>query len=335
MPELNSAKAVHAALRQSQYLQRLQLELTLETIPRDSRYSAQLIDLMKREETAIRDNFGTSATQDLIQRVDDALRSETEKFFNKTVQQNVKRWVALQKKIEGEIQRFKDDTSGMPAESQSNGSGACPSNGAAGDGKRSVPSVDDMNRETLRLEHDYNKNWHKYEEYNLRSAFKSQIARVENDWIAQEVSLTEDYNTRKAAIVGSSALDSPSRQAAAGNSDRWQHPEKQKTLIHTAPVLSPTAVRDSVSSPDVSFLPLPIPSLSSSHFFVPHPHPQLERLERQYLAALDNLEKQKAAAIRWMSRQEIRLIAQSKETAVERKAIAEVIAQEITFSREC
>jgi hypothetical protein len=35
-----------------------------------------------------------------------------------------------------------------------------------------------------------------------------------------------------------------------------------------------------------------------------------------------------------MSRQEIRLIAQSKETAVERKAIAEVIAQEITFSRE-
>jgi hypothetical protein len=265
---------------------------------------------MKREETAIRDNFGTSATQDLIQRVDDALRSETEKFFNKTVQQNVQRWVALQKKIEGEIQRFKDDTSGMPVESQSNGSGACPSSVAACDGKRSVPSVDDMNRETLRLEHDYNKNWHKYEEYNLRSAFKSQIARVENDWIAQEVSLTEDYNSRKAAIVGSSALDSPSRQAAAGNSDRWQHPEKQKTLIHTAPVLSPTAVRDSVSSPD------------------------LERLERQYLAALDNLEKQKAAAIRWMSRQEIRLMAQSKETAVERKAISEVISQEIAFSRE-
>jgi len=35
-----------------------------------------------------------------------------------------------------------------------------------------------------------------------------------------------------------------------------------------------------------------------------------------------------------MSRQEIRLMAQSKETAVERKAISEVISQEIAFSRE-
>jgi hypothetical protein len=83
------------------------------------------------------------------------------------------------------------------------------------------------------------------------------------------------------------------------------------------------------------FLPL---TVSLCHlltlFICSTPHPQLERLERQYLAALDNLEKQKAAAIRWMSRQEIRLMAQSKETAVERKAISEVISQEIAFSRE-
>ena len=57
---------------------------------------------------------------------------------------------------------------------------------------------------------------------------------------------------------------------------------------------------------------------------------QLDRLQRQYRSAIENLEKQKAAAIRWMSRQEIRLITQCKETASERKAIAAVIRQEIS-----
>lgn len=56
---------------------------------------------------------------------------------------------------------------------------------------------------------------------------------------------------------------------------------------------------------------------------------QLERLQRQFRAAIDNLEKQKAAAVRWMGRQEIRLMAQSKETAVERGVIASIIKTEL------
>jgi len=248
-------------LRRSHYLQRLQLELTLETIPRDSRYSPQLIDLMKREEVAIRESSNASSTAELIRRVDDALRVETERFFNKTAEQNVRRWVALQKKIEGELQRFREELSAHPEVTAT-----VPAEHAGGEGTGTetvssmppyrIPTAEEMDRETLRLEEDYNQNWFQYEEHNLRTAFVSQIARVENDWIAQEMALADDFNSRKEQLTGcSSALDSPSRQAAAGNSDRWQHPEKQKTLIHTAPVLSPTAMRrskDEAPSADVS-----------------------------------------------------------------------------------
>lgn len=36
---------------------------------------------------------------------------------------------------------------------------------------------------------------------------------------------------------------SQSPAQAATHDPRWQHPEKQKTLIHTAPVLSPTKMQ--------------------------------------------------------------------------------------------
>ena len=275
------------AMRRSHYLQRLQLELTLETNPRDSRYSTQLVELMKREEVAIRENCTSTATTSLIRRVDEALKSETEKFFQKTTRQNVTRWQALQKKIEGELQRFKEETTPFPEMT-------CPASLVeesavtdAGFPNYRIPTTKDLDRETIRLEEDYNENWLKYEEYNLQSAFASQIARVESDWIAQEMALADDFNARKAQITGQNAFDSPSRYAGGSpNSDRWQHPEKQKTLIHTAPVLSPTALRrsrDEAPSADVSVTHSCVenrvwtPTGSTNEFppFPPNPFPLL------------------------------------------------------------
>lgn len=233
------------ALRKSQVLQRLQLELTLDTIPRDSCYSAQLIDLMKREELALRDNPRSSGTSELVSRVDDALRTETGRFFSKSVTQNVKKWAALQKKMEREIERLGSVKADGPTGSLS------VSTFEVGGRSHPLPTSQDLDRETHRLSGDYNENWTKYEDFNLKSAFMSQIARVENDWIAQEMSLTDDFNARKAQIQGT-AVESPTRQHAS--SDRWQHPEKQKTLIHTAPVMSPTirsGSRDEAASADV------------------------------------------------------------------------------------
>ena len=50
-------------------LQRVQLELTLETTPRDSRYSTSLMDLMKKEELTIREGGSQSTINELIKAV--------------------------------------------------------------------------------------------------------------------------------------------------------------------------------------------------------------------------------------------------------------------------
>lgn len=240
-------------LRRSQVLQRLQLELTLDTIPRDSCYSAQLIDLMKREELALRDSPTSATTSELVSRVDDALRTETGRFFSKSVTQNVKKWAALQKKMEQEIERL--GSMKKPVDNQVAQQRVVTYE--VGGRSYPIPTSEDLDRETHRLSGDYNENWTKYEDFNLKSAFMSQIARVENDWIAQEMSLTDEFNARKAQMQGTT-VESPTRQHTS--SDRWQHPEKQKTLIHTAPVMSPTirsGSREDAPSADVRLLRTP------------------------------------------------------------------------------
>lgn len=69
--------------------QRFQLELSLETTPRDSRYSANLVNLMKAEEDNPEKGVMPS---DLNRKVDEALSQETHKFFEKTATQNLIRW---------------------------------------------------------------------------------------------------------------------------------------------------------------------------------------------------------------------------------------------------
>jgi hypothetical protein len=131
----------------------------------------------------------------------------------------------------------------------------------------------------------------------------------------------EDYYSRKAGLLGesveavrhfhqsSSELDSPVR---------WQHNEKQKTLVHTAPVMSPVR-KDSTKT---------YPSSSSLRKGPKGSAQEIERLEQQFKSASESLEQQKFAAKRWMARQEVRLLAQASEICKERQCIAELIAKE-------
>ena len=54
--------------------------------------------------------------------------------------------------------------------------------------------------------------------------------------------------------------------------------------------------------------------------------------QRQLNMSIENLQRQKAAAKRWMSRQELRLQAQAGEMAQERVNIAELLRDQINFS---
>lgn len=48
--------------------------------------------------------------------------------------------------------------------------------------------------------------------------------------------------------VGSEEVKTVASHVPDTQENRWQHPEKQKTLIHTAPVLSPTLTTALASS---------------------------------------------------------------------------------------
>lgn len=121
---------------------------------------------------------------------------------------------------------------------------------------------------------------------------------------------------------------------ADAQENRWQHPEKQKTLIHTAPVLSPVLAPALATPTSSSSAGSAIRAVRSRgrddalknnkevratslrhHKKRPRLHPkltnhllmchQLERLDRQYQVALESLAEQKSGAMRWMARQKV------------------------------
>jgi hypothetical protein len=245
---LEDAKARINALKKAHHQQRIQLELSFETAPRDSRYSNTLIDMMRKEEQIVAKDPHSPVTKSIIQKVDDTLRAETRGFFQKTTQKNVKRWNMMKEKFDQEtnqvsngiLDELRHITSGRAA-----GASSPPLIIPSSMRKELSCTPEQLDAEAERLEYDYNKNWYKYENFNLQEAFKSQNNRIENDWGVHEQALEDEYQAKRekiagpqaAAAYGRSPLNSPGAQQ---HDPRWQHPEKQKTLIHTAPVLSPT-----------------------------------------------------------------------------------------------
>jgi hypothetical protein len=335
-------------LQQTLRMQRINLELLMETTPKESRYSSNLVDLMKREEAALQEGGSSSSTKqiqvrDLVVRVDDLLFQETRAFFQKNVQQNNKRWRTLAEKLEGE--RALGACTGIKRVQTDAVAGATTAITAQGEAKWSSFNQSgaklDLDLESMRLEEDYNRNWSLYEEFHLREAFKGQSNRVDIEWSGHEAELLDDYCARKSSITGesadsirynysnnnnnSSSSSSSSSDVDSSSPQRWQHAEKQKTLVHTAPVLSP--VRKDMSNGVVGgggggSLVLKRQTKESKA--------ELERLDQQFRAARSSLEAQKFGAKRWMAKQEVRLLAQAGEVAKERSVIADLIAREIS-----
>jgi hypothetical protein len=229
--------------KNTHHLQRIQLELAFETAPRDSRYSNGLIDMMRKEEQIVAKDPHSAVTRSVIQKVDESLRAETRGFFAKSVQKNVKRWAALKEKFDRETTQFvRDVTEDLKAYNNVRG----PKEHTRQRG--AVPTPEELDREAERLEADYNQNWYKYEGFSLQEAFKSQNNRIENDWSTHERTLEEEFQVKREKIAGPSGTRTPvSPQPSHSHDPRWQHPEKQKTLIHTAPVLSPTRTHSSAA----------------------------------------------------------------------------------------
>lgn len=117
------------SLNKAHILQRYQLELGLDDISRDSRYSNTLIDYMKREEQFTKDgNISTNASKDVTNKVEELLKQETKSFFHSVTQHNLKKWIALLQKYDKERGKVKDSlTSRIQQHGHSNvtGTKAC------------------------------------------------------------------------------------------------------------------------------------------------------------------------------------------------------------------
>lgn len=138
-----------SALKRAQLKQIAQLDLQLETTPRDSRFSTALLDLMKKEETLLRDS--TSAAN-VVQKVDDMLKQETRAFFAKVTGSNARKWQALRSKLKDDRKQLRlIATSPPPPTSKPNHITAA-----------------ELEREEERLEMDYYQNWHHYETIHLQ-----------------------------------------------------------------------------------------------------------------------------------------------------------------------
>ena len=310
-------KKVHN-LKLSQLDAKIGVELSLETLQRDSRYSNTLVDLMRREETILKDNHATKAAQGIVAKVDEALKEETQAFFAKATQQNIKRWAALRNKVVKEAQAIHS----QHAKNVNSTSSAkvvrgfptirFPRSGAA------QPVPFDLEVEAERLEYEYSRNWYKYENFNLTEAFNSQSARVEKDWEQHEDSLAADYAASRAKITGV-AQERVAHATGVAEDARWQHPEKQKTLIHTAPVHSPSS--------SLEFGRARTASGGTSGGLSRQRAADLERLDREHAAVCYSLQSQKGDAKRWLHRQQVRLVAQVEEVRKERTVIADILLE--------
>jgi len=106
-------------------LTHLPLELSLETQPRDSKFSSQLIVLMQKEENMLRNDTLSpastagiptylsysgylpthplllipAAANELLVKINELLNAETRKFFRKNVQANIKKWTNQENKL--------------------------------------------------------------------------------------------------------------------------------------------------------------------------------------------------------------------------------------------
>lgn len=185
---------------------------------------------MQREELSLRE--GRNCV-DLSREVETALANETRAFFSKISQSNIKKWNSILSKHQREkeelIQLVRDKCRVHFSDNYLNNSNK----------QRDIAPID-LEVEAVRLEMEYNKHWLEIESFHINEAFKSQKDRIDAEWGAHLDTLNEAYDKKVRSLTGDEPTEGSSSKGNQANSGRWHHAEKQKTLIHTAPVLSPT-----------------------------------------------------------------------------------------------
>lgn len=192
---------------------------------------------MQREELSLREG---RQCNDLSREVENALASETRAFFSKVSQSNIKKWAPMVHKHQNEkeelIQLVREKCRVHFSDNYLKSSNKM----------KDVTPID-LEVESIRLEMEYNKHWYEIESFHINEAFKSQKARIDAEWGTHLDSLNEAYDKKIRALTGDDTPEQTSNRTSNTQNGRWHNAEKQKTLIHTAPVLSPTTGTNSTA----------------------------------------------------------------------------------------
>lgn len=195
---------------------RIDIELQLETAGQDAKYSTSLSALMQREDQLLRNG---NPSRELSQKIDVNLERETIQYYSQILKSHLSLWINYYTKL-------KQLTP------------ASPSTVLDDLEKKSILNEDDLDMENLRLQAEYHRNYLSHEIFNLNEAFSLQTHKIETEYSTIEKSLSMKLGRLNANSYHKSNLNCDSNENK--NNSKWYHPEKQRRLIHTAPVLSPS-----------------------------------------------------------------------------------------------
>lgn len=296
------------ALLQRHSIQRAKLDLRLDGIKGDSRYSTALADLLHREETA-----GSKADPQtraaLDQKIQQMLFSETRRYFVQQSDQTQPHRVAMLEQQQAERRAVLKATAAAMRLSDS----------------REL-AMQQLLDEELRLQAHYTQHYHAIEQFNLDHAFQMQNQRLVKEWKTAEAKLNQDYHTAKGMVP--SANEGASRSPSStngGEAEPWHAKEKQKQLIHTAPVLAPDVGAAGVA---LSRRKKSKQQTATAAVAAAAAANAMNQLDVQYMNTLRELKRQEEGAKRWLTRQEVRLRAQLEATKDEQALVGRYLHAE-------
>lgn len=188
---------------------RADIELLLDSMSPEAKYSTSLSALLQREDNVLRSG---SQSAEIRRRVDMNLERETLQYYSQTLKSHLNHWIEYSTKL-------KRNNLKLPFEDKN---------------ESNIENEEDLELENLKLQADYHQNWLKYELFNLEEAFDLQNHKIDTEYSLIERTLS----SKLGRLQGIS-----NRNHCESSHSKWYHAEKQRRLIHTAPVLTPDSHR--------------------------------------------------------------------------------------------
>lgn len=278
--------------------------MDVEVSPLESSFSPQLCEMMHKEDLATH-NGRYDVVESIADQISDKLAAETARHFRKQAAADNERWRMLFNKQIGEQEQLRMELMEQIANFSGTRSGGGGGDSGGVDERSSTPVPGDgdncrfkegreltlderIDLEERRIRKHAMDNWAEHEQFNLSVAFDSQVRRLEDEWKQHETRMRTEFNSQRAALTGQNAAPAA---AATSNRSPWKSKEKQSRLIHTAPVIEPTANLQHRKG-----------TRSAEH--------ELRQLEAAFQQASTRVARQKQSSLLWIRRQSLRMNAQ-------------------------